>query len=105
MIYKAKFGWILKDSNIRRNYAKAEMRKNILRNLLSASNSYKFCYKYYFSKLFYDLSATTAISKYRSGCSFSIKGRVIFRDFKMSRLFCKYFASNGYLMGLRKSSF
>lgn len=105
MIVQAKYGWCLRDKNMRKTYGiDNEIIKNLLRSLLCSNNSI-IRYKLYFSKIFYLFSRTAAISRYRKSCTFSNNGRVIFRDFKLSRSFCKYYASHGYLLGLRKSSF
>lgn len=50
-------------------------------------------------------SKISSISRYRSCCGFSRFGRVVIRKFSLSRHFCKRFASNGFLTGMRKSSF
>ena len=105
MIIKLKYGWCLRDSKLRKNYTfNNEISKNVLKSLL-ISNKYFFYNKFYFSKMFYVYKKSSSISKYRTSCSFSNQGRVVFRQFKLSRLFCKNFASNGFLLGMRKSSF
>lgn len=55
--------------------------------------------------MFYIFSKNSSISKYKSSCLFSHYGRVVFRKFKLSRHFSKRFASHGFLLGFRKSSF
>lgn len=55
--------------------------------------------------MFYIFPKISSIGKYRNSCSFSNHGRVIFRNFKLSRIFCKRFVANGFLIGMRKSSF
>ena len=44
-------------------------------------------------------------SFFRRSCLRLGNCRSVFRFFKMSRYLCKYYASNGFLIGLRKSSF
>ena len=41
----------------------------------------------------------------RKGCQFSGTGRSVFTQFKGSRHHVKYLATNGFLPGMRKSSF
>lgn len=70
-----------------------------------SSQKYNINLKLYFSKLFLHFNELSSISRYRNSCLFSNYGRSVFRQFKLSRHFAKRFASNGYLLGLRKSSF
>jgi len=104
MVTKLKYGYILHDRNLRKSYSKGEISKNILKSLLQSDN-YIFNYRLYFSKMFYIFKSSSAISRYSTSCSFSNSGRTVYRQFKFSCLFCKYFASHGFLLGLRKSSF
>lgn len=104
MVILRNFKWSFRDKKIRKYYGKFEINKNILRSLLS-SKFYPIIYKFYFSKMFYIFSKNSSISKYKSSCLFSHYGRVVFRKFKLSRHFSKRFASHGFLLGFRKSSF
>ena len=105
MITKLKYGYVLRDRNLRKNYrVNIEISKNVLKSLLQSEN-YLFTFRLYFSKMFYIFKSSSAISKYSTYCVFSNSGRTVYRQFKLSRLFCKYFASHGFLLGLRKSSF
>jgi len=83
-----------------------ELKKNLIKYFLSnqyknfKSNSIikfiyrnKFYYKYYSRSFF------------RRNCILSGNSRSVFRLFKLSRYLCRYYASNGYISGLRKSSF
>lgn len=46
-----------------------------------------------------------SISFFRRCCLLLGTCRSVFRFFKMSRYKCRYYASNGFLTGLRKASF
>ena len=74
--------------------------KSILYN-----NKYNFLNKLYFDNLFKKFTNKSSISKYRTNCMFLGNSRSIFQKFKMSRHICKKLASNGFLTGLKKSSF
>lgn len=98
------YGWIKNDNYKRKFFKKAEIQKIVLKSLM-ISNDYPIKYRYFFNKIFYIYSKKSAISSYKRGCIMSHWGRSIFRDFKLSRHFTKRFASDGFLLGLRKSSF
>ena len=105
MLYiRSKKSWWNKHIIVKNNFCKFEVNKIILRSLIR-SQAYDIKYKLYFSKLFYLYSRTSSISRYRTSCGFSRFGRAIIRKFSLSRHFCKQFASDGSLMGMRKSSF
>lgn len=46
-----------------------------------------------------------SISFYKRSCLYLGNCKSVFRFFKMSRYVCRYYASNGFLTGLRKASF
>jgi hypothetical protein len=50
-------------------------------------------------------SKRSSLSVYRRYGMFSFIGKSVFRRFKLNRHFVKANASNGFLVGLRKSSF
>lgn len=50
-------------------------------------------------------SKGSSTSFYRRACLRLGNCRSVFRFFKMSRFMCRFFASNGFLYGLRKASF
>lgn len=93
-----------KDESRRRLFSKFEINKNILKSLLYTSG-YIPDYRIYFSKIFYIFSKKSSLSVYRSYGMFSFIGKSVFRRFKLNRHFVKASASNGFLIGLRKSSF
>lgn len=99
-----RFGWTLRDEKYRKMYKKQEITKIILKSLLS-STAYKTNYKLYFSNAFHKCSKQTSLGIYRRYCLFSYSGKVVFKDFKLSRHVFKNMASLGYLSGLRKASF
>ena len=83
-----------------------ELKKNLVKFFLS--NQYKNfksnkIMKYiYRNKIFYKYSS---FSFFRRSCILSGNCRSVNRSFKLSRYLCRYYASNGFIMGLRKASF
>ncbi len=96
--------WIKKDRNNRKIFLKAEIKKLTLKSLLFNVN-FPFIYKFYFDNLYKKFSFSSSISKYRTSCIFLGNSRSVFQRFKMSRHICKKLSSDGYLIGLKKSSF
>jgi ribosomal protein S14 len=85
---------------------KKELKKNLIKFFLSnqynnfkSSNIIKFIYR---NKFYYKYSS---ISFFRRACILSGNCRSVFRFFKLSRYLSRHYASNGYIMGLRKASF
>jgi ribosomal protein S14 len=83
-----------------------EMYKNLVKFFISNKNGklksdkiIKIAYRNFY---FYKNSST---SFFRRSCIRSGNCRSVFRFFKMSRYLCKYYASNGFLVGIRKASF
>jgi len=83
-----------------------ELKKNLIKYfLLNQYNNFKsnkiikFIYR---NKFYYKYSS---ISFFRRSCLISGNCKSIFRFFKLSRYHCRYYASNGYIVGLRKASF
>jgi ribosomal protein S14 len=68
-----------------RNFRSNKIIKNIYRN--------RYFYKY------------SSISFFRRSCLLSGNCKSVFRFFKLSRHLCRFYASNGFIMGLRKASF
>jgi ribosomal protein S14 len=94
-----------KKYNIKRLYKK-ELKKNLIKYFLSnqynnfkSNKIIKFIYR---NKFYYKYSS---ISFFRRSCLISGNCRSVFQFFKLSRYLCKYYASNGYIVGLRKASF
>jgi ribosomal protein S14 len=94
-----------KKYNIKRLYNK-ELKKNLIKYFLSnqynnfkSNKIIKFIYR---NKFYYKYSS---ISFFRRTCLISGNCRSVFRFFKLSRYLCKHYASNGYIVGLRKASF
>jgi ribosomal protein S14 len=80
------------------------MNKLILKSLLS-NKLFKKNEKIYFGLLFAKYTKKSSIAHYRRFCIMTGNSRSVFRRFKMVRHWCKFFASNGYVVGLRKASF
>jgi len=104
MIYLNKYGWTLRDNNLRHYYKGFEIKKLILKSL-SSTSEYDFNYRIYFSKKFNNFSKKSSLSFYRKSCMIRKCGRVIFKDLKLGRHVSKLYASIGLLVGFRKSSF
>ncbi len=96
--------WISKDKKSRKIFKKYEVKKLIIKSILY-NNSYSLNNKIYFDNIFKKFSYNSSISKYRTNCMFLGNSRSIFQRFKLSRHSCKNLASNGLLIGLKKSSF
>jgi ribosomal protein S14 len=89
-----------------KNLINKELKKNLIKYFLSnqyrnfkSNKIIKFIYR---NKFFYKYNS---ISFFRRSCLVSGNCRSVFRFFKLSRYHCKYYASNGYISGLRKASF
>lgn len=95
---------IKKDKINRSIYFKYEIKKLILKSLLFNIN-YPFFYKLYFDYYFKKFPFSSSISKYRTYCMFLGNSRSIFQRFKLSRHICKKYGSQGFIVGLKKSSF
>lgn len=83
-----------------------ELKKNLVKFFLSNQHknfkSNKIIKYIYRKKIFYKYSS---LSFFRRSCILSGNCRAVNRSFKLSRYLCRYYASNGYIMGLRKASF
>lgn len=96
--------WIFNDNSKRKAFARTELNKCILKFLLS-NYAFKDVHRVYFSKLLTTYGKQTSISSLRSFCKLSGYPKSVFRFFRLSRHVCKKHASNGLLVGMRKSSF
>lgn len=99
-----RFGWTLKDERARRTFKTFEIKKQVLKSLLSSS-FYNNLYKLYFNNAFRKITKKSSLGLYRNYCLFTYSGKVVFKTFKLSRHVVKQMGSLGYLSGLRKSSF
>lgn len=99
-----RFGWTLKDQKARSTFKHYEIKKQIVKSLLSTS-FYNNNYKLYFNNVFRKITKKSSLGFYRNYCLFTYSGKVVFKVFKLSRHVVKYMGSLGYLSGLRKSSF
>lgn len=96
--------WYKRDKNFRKYLYNNEINKLILKSLLS-NKLFKINEKIYFGLIFSKYTKKSSITFYRRFCIITGNSRSVFRRFKMVRHWCKSFASNGALIGLRKSSF
>lgn len=85
---------------------KKELKKNLLKFFLAnqyknfkSNKIIKFIYR---NKYYYKYSS---ISFFRRSCLLSGNCKSVSRFFKLSRYLCRYYASNGFISGLRKASF
>lgn len=103
MVLVKNYGWHVRDKSLRKHYKKHELKKNVIKSLLFFTKNPNL--RLSLIKVFYNITKKSSISNYRTSCMFSGSGRSVFRKFKLSRHFIKYLASEGLLMGFRKSSF
>jgi len=96
--------WQKKDRWLRLRYRSLELHKLVLKGLL-ASAFFGFEDRVFFFKSFQGYFCKFSISFFRNSCLFTGHARSVFRLFKLCRHSAKASASNGYLMGMRKSSF
>lgn len=92
------------DARLRLRFSPKELNKLVLRGLL-ANYDFNFLDRVFFFKRFSKYFFKYSISFFRNSCLFTGNARSIFRLFKLCRHSAKTYASNGSLMGMRKSSF
>jgi ribosomal protein S14 len=89
-----------------KNLIKKELKKNLIKYFLSNQyknfKSNKIIKLIYRNKIYYKYSS---ISFFRRSCVLSGNCKSVSRFFKLSRYLCRYYASNGFIVGLRKASF
>ena len=85
---------------------KKELKKNLIKfflanqyNNFKSNKIIKFIYR---NEYYYKYAS---ISFFRRSCLLSGNCKSVFRFFKLSRYLCRYYASNGFISGLRKASF
>ena len=96
--------WYKKDTLLRKYLYSNEINKLILKSLLS-NKLFEQNAKLYLGLIFSKYTKKSSIAHYRRFCVITGNSRSVFRRFKMVRHWCKFFASNGYLVGLKKASF
>lgn len=96
--------WVKNDKNIRKLFLKYEIKKIIIKSLLYNYNNTIY-QKLYFDKKYKQFTFKSSIARARTSCIFLGNNKSIFNNFKMSRDMFKKYASEGYIIGLRKSSF
>jgi len=104
MLKWKRYGWTVKDEKARKAFPKFELRKNVLKSMLSSVH-YPYIFKLYFTKCFLKFPKYSSLGFYRNYCLFTYSGSVVFRHFKMSRHTFKHYVALGHLSGFRKSSF
>ena len=104
MLLLKSINWINKDKKIRLVYKKYEIKKIILKSLIY-NNILNIREKIFFDFKFKKFMYNSSISRYRHSCMFLGNSRAVIQQFKLSRHACKKYASLGFLVGLRKSSF
>lgn len=98
--------WVKRDNSARPKYLPTEINKLVLKSLIAERlRKPTIVSKIYFTKLFHKYTKKTAISYYRTYCHKTGTGKSVFKYFKYGRHECKRLASNGILIGMRKSSF
>jgi ribosomal protein S14 len=98
------YRWNKRDRHYRKNLFIYEMNKLILKSLMANFN-FNMNNKIYWTQIWVQYNKFSSISFYRRSCLITGFSRSVSRRFKLVRHFCKNYASNGLLMGLRKSSF
>jgi len=96
--------WYKRDAKNRLKYCIHEYNKIILKGLLSDSR-FVFNQKLYLRRLFDQYDKTSSVSFYRRSCLFTGHSRAVFKTFKLCRHQTKYYATNGFISGIRKASF
>jgi ribosomal protein S14 len=93
----------LKDKNRRYSYFLIEKKKYILKyifnNLKLPASVRNLAYNEYINLIHYN-----SHTKIRNRCILTNRGRAVYRNFKLSRLFFKHYALQGDLMGVKKAS-
>ena len=97
--------WPNRDARLRLCYLPTELNKLVLRGLLANSSSFCFFDRVFFFKRLAKYFFKFSISFFRNSCLFTGNARSVFRLFKLCRHSAKACASNGSLIGMRKSSF
>lgn len=82
-----------------------ELRKLILKSLLKNLKNFSIVHRLYFQQFFTLFTRFSSISYTRRYCIITRKTRSVFFDLKMVRHTSKLYASTGFLVGMRKSSF
>jgi ribosomal protein S14 len=100
----------MNSKNVAKFNTKIMIEKEINKNLTKffIANNYKILKSKKIIKIAYRNNyflKQASVSFFRRSCLFLGTCRSVFRFFKMSRYMCKYYASHGFLTGLRKASF
>ena len=75
--------------------------KTVFYNRIILKNDYFFLNLYKYSKLRNSIN-NTSICKIRNRCIINGKSRSVYNKYRLSRHMFKYYASNGYLNGIKK---
>lgn len=87
----------LQEKELKKNFSKFFLSNNY--SVFKSNKIIKLIYKNYY---FYKYSS---LSFFRRSCLSTGNCRSVFHFFKLSRYTCRYYASNGFFVGLRKASF
>ena len=93
-----------KRSKLSPSFKKVELNKIILKSLLSDFSFFNI-HRFYFNYKLISYKKETYYTALRRSCFLTNYPRSVVRFFKLSRHQAKFYASNGYLNGIRKSSF
>lgn len=85
-------------------FKKVELNKIVLKSLLR-DFSFINIYRFYFNYKLSSYNKNTFFTSFRRSCFLTNYPRSFVRFFKLSRHQAKFYASDGYLNGMRKSSF
>jgi ribosomal protein S14 len=99
------FQWVYRDAVCRQSFGSTELSKLVLKGLLVNCHCFVFADRALFYRCFQRYFFKFSIAYFRNSCLFTGHARSIFRLFKLSRHSGKRYASDGFLVGMRKSSF
>ena len=104
MVLLNSINWIIKDKNNRKLFLKYEIKKKVLKSLLF-NDDCNILHKIRFDSAFKKYPFNSSISRYRTSCVILGNSRSVFQRFKLSRHAVKVLSSNGFLTGLKRSTF
>ena len=96
--------WINVDNAYRKCYVHTEINKAVLRSLRAKTNL-PIINRMYWNNIYHHYGRKHSLSYYRRGCQTTSSGRSVFTQFKGSRHKAKQWGSQGWLPGMRRSSF
>jgi len=96
--------WITYNKKNFTRFESVELNKLVLKSLLREF-FFSTEHRIYFSYLLNNFSLLASGSRFRRSCIVSGYPKSVFRFFRLTRHMCRYYASYGFLVGMRKSSF